>query len=304
MNANVPPIQVTTGTAWAEQLRPFATRATPYAIVATLGLGVAFAVAQVVGFTPLAFDAAAYWAAKPGELYRTGWEGREYAAFLYSPAFADAMAPFRLLPDRVFTGLWQLGLFTTLAVVLRGWSLPLVAAGLIAFVLPLPLLGVVLSDIVHGNIQILLGAVAVLGLRYPALWSFAMLSKVTPGIGLLWFVARGEWRNLAIALGVTGAIVFASFLYIPGDWFAWVGFLRESTSTVFPQWVVPVPLSIRLVTGAALIVWGARTDRSWVLPIACGWVIPMPYLSMLTTMAFALFYVSRELRQERLLQPS
>lgn len=297
IKASVPNIEAATDTPWLERFRQFASAAPRYATVATLGIGVAFAVAQILGLTPLAFDAGAYWAATPGSLYQTGWEGREYAAFLYSPAFADAIAPARLLPVQVFTGLWQLGLFITLAVLLRGWSLPLIVAGLLWFVLPIPLLGVVMSDIAHGNIQILLGGVAVLGIRYPALWAFALLSKVTPGIGLLWFVARGEWRNLAIALAVTGAITLASFLYSPGDWFAWAAFLQESTSTVFPLWVVPVPLGIRLATGAALIVWGARTDRPWVLPIACGWVIPMPYLSMLATMAFALYYVPRQGRR-------
>lgn len=293
MKASVPNIQTATDSRWLDRSRQIAQSFPRLAIVATLGIGVAFAIAQMFGLTPLAFDAAAYWAATPGSLYKTGWEGREYAAFLYSPAFADALAPLRLLPVQVFTGLWQLGLFVTLAVVLRVWSLPLVAAGLLWFAVPIPLLGVVMADIAHGNLQILLGAVAVLGLRYPALWSFALLSKVTPGIGLLWFVARGEWRHLAVALAATGAITLASFVYIPGDWFAWAAFLQESTSTVFPQWVVPVPLGIRLATGAALIVWGARTDRPWVLPIACGWVIPMPYLSMLATMAFALYYVPR-----------
>jgi hypothetical protein len=293
MKAGSPTMGVLAPAPWATRLRGTASRAAPYATVATLGIGIAFAVAQIVGLTPLAFDAQAYWAAKPGELYQTGWESTEYAPFLYSPAFADALAPFRLLSDRMFTGLWQLMLFTVLALVLRGWSLVLVVAGLLWFVVPIPLLGVVMADIAHGNIQILLGAVAILGLRYPALWSIAILSKVTPGIGLLWFVARGEWRNLAIALAATGAIALISFIYIPGDWFAWATFLRDSVSVVFPQWVVPVPLGIRLATGAALIIWGGRTDRPWVLPIACGWVIPMPYLSMLTTMAFALYYVPR-----------
>ncbi len=293
MKAGISTTQTSVSSPWAARLRGFVDRVAPYATVATLGIGMAFALAQLVGITPMAYDAQAYWAAKPGELYRAGWESHEYAPFLYSPAFADALEPFRPLPDRVFTALWQLGVFIVLALVLRGWSLVLVLAGLVAVVLPIPLISVVLSDIAHGNVQILLGAVAVLGLRYPALWSFALLSKVTPGIGLLWFVARGEWRNVAIAIAVTGAIALASFLYIPGDWFAWAEFLRESVSVVFPTWVVPVPLPIRLVTGAALIVWGARTDRPWVLPIACGWVIPMPYLSMLATMAFSLYYVPR-----------
>ncbi len=41
-------------------------------MVAALGLGVGLAVAQLVGLTPLAFDAAAYYSATPGDLYRDG----------------------------------------------------------------------------------------------------------------------------------------------------------------------------------------------------------------------------------------
>lgn len=265
-----------------------------YATVATVGIGIGFAIAQMAHLTPFAFDAGAYWAATPGNLYTTGWVAQgQYGAFIYSPAFADAMAPFRLLPDRVFTGLWQLGLFVVLALLLRGWSLPIVAAGLLSLVLPIPIVGFVLSDIAHGNIHVLLGAIAVLGIRYPALWSFALLSKVTPGIGLLWFVARKEWRNLAVALTVTGVITLGSFVYAPGDWFDWAAFLMTSASHEFPLWVVPVPLPVRLAMSAVLVVWGARTDRAWVLPIAVGWAIPMPYPTMIATMVFALRYVPR-----------
>ena len=41
----------------------------------------------------------------------------------------------------------------------------------------------------------------VLGFRWPFTWAFVLLTKVTPGVGLLWFAVRREWRSLAIALG-------------------------------------------------------------------------------------------------------
>jgi hypothetical protein len=34
--------------------------------------------------------------------------------------------------------------------------------------------------------------------------------------------------------------------------------------------VVPIPGWVRFPIAIALIVWGARTDRPWTLPIACG----------------------------------
>ena len=146
----------------------------------------------------------------------------------------------------------------------------------------------VLSDIALGNIHLLLGAVAVFGLRWPALWSVALLSKVTPGIGLVWFVARREWRNLAIALGATALVAALSFAYRPADWTDWIDFLIANRDHQFPLWTIPVPLAVRLVMSAALLWWGGRTDRAWVVPIAVGWAIPVPYWTMLAVMVFAL----------------
>jgi hypothetical protein len=262
---------------------------------AALGIGIALALAQVSGRTPLAFDAGAYWAATPGALYQADWgaeSGR--AAFLYSPAFADVLTPLRLLPERVFTGLWQLALVAMLAATIGGWSLYalLAAVPFLAFGIG-PALAFVASDIAHGNIHVLLGAVAVFGVRWPALWSVVLLSKVTPGVGLLWFVARREWRNLAIALGVTAAIAGASFIYRPSDWSDWIGFLLANSGHEPGYWTVPIPLPIRLVMSAALTWWGGKTNRPWALPIAIGWAIPMGYGAMAATMVCALAYFPR-----------
>ena len=76
----------------------------------------------------------------------------------------------------------------------------------------------VLIELYHGNIHLLLAAAIVLGFRHPWTWSFVLLTKVTPGVGLAWFAVRREWRALAIALGVTGAIVAVSWLTDPTSW--------------------------------------------------------------------------------------
>lgn len=258
--------------------------------VATLGVGFAFAVAQAVGLTPFAFDAGAYWAAEPGNLY-TGWEDRPdgFAPYLYSPAFADALIPLRFLSPQVFAGVWLFGLFAAMAFAARGWSIVFVLAALPSLMFDiLEPLDVVVRDISHGNIQVLLGAIAVVGLRRPYLWAIPLLSKVTPGVGVLWFLARQEWSKLAIALGSTAVLALLSFLYLPSDWFDWVAFLRDSSSFRFPLWVVPIPLVVRLAMSGALIWWGARTDRAWVVPVAVGWAIPMPYPTLLAAVAFAI----------------
>ena len=256
-------------------------------IAAALGLGVALAVSQLLGFTPLAQDAYVYHRASPGDLYDFAWGNGPYQ---YSPAFADALSLVAWMPLRAFTALFQLGLVLVLTATIRGWAMPVL---LIGYVTQVPPFSWVAGDIAMGNIHVLFGAIAVFGLRWPALWSFVILSKVTPGVGLVWFVARGEWRNLAIALSVTAGIAALSFLWLPGDWFAWARHLAAMSANPFPGPQLPVPLWVRLLTGAALVWWGGRTDRPWTVPLAVGWCIPIPYTTMVATMVAASWYLRR-----------
>ena len=61
-------------------------------------------------------------------------------------------------------------------------------------------------EIAGGNISLLLAVAIVWGFRWPWTWAFVLLTKITPGVGLLWFALRREWRQLAIALGATAAV--------------------------------------------------------------------------------------------------
>ncbi len=111
-----------------------------------------------------------------------------------------------------------------------------------------------------GNVHLLLALAIVLGFRWPATWSFVLLTKVTPGIGLLWFAVRREWRSLAIALGAT-AVIAAVSCRASSPACGWTGSAR---------WVRPrnpvrptpsaVPLPVR-VAAAAVIVDLGRPDR-------------------------------------------
>ena len=65
-------------------------------------------------------------------------------------------------------------------------------------------------EVAGGNVSLLLAVAIVVGFRWPAAWALVLLTKITPGIGLLWFAVRREWRHLAIALGATAAIVAVS----------------------------------------------------------------------------------------------
>ena len=182
--------------------------------------------------------------------------------FAYSPPIALLLAPFHALP-----WLW----FVT------GWLMLLLAAaawlgrGNLLLILALPPVAI---DLYHGNIHLLLAVAVALGMRYPAAWSFVLLTKVTPGVGLLWFVARREWRRLAIALGSTAVVVAVTVVLLPDQWAAWLAMLGNSATTPPPWPAIPVPLWLRLPAAAAIVWWGAKTDRPWTIALSAALALP------------------------------
>ena len=134
-----------------------------------------------------------------------------------------------------------------------------------------------------------MAAAIALGFRYPATWAFVLLAKVTPGVGLLWFLVRREWRNLTIALGVTAAIVAVSLAIDFRLWVDWVNNqVLGSLGTSPNQPHIDLPLLLRLPAAAALVVWGARTDRKWTVPLAAAIAMPVLWIAALSVAAAAL----------------
>ena len=195
-------------------------------------------------------DALVYWGVDPADPYAGSTVGGANA-YLYSPAFAQAFAVFAWLPREVFVGVWIVLLAAVALWLARPWP-----AALLALALP------VSQEVLIGNIHLLLAAAMVVGLRWPAAWAFVLLTKVTPGVGLLWFVVRREWRNLLVALGATAAIATVSYLVAPQQWLDWLGLLRSDGGQESGR------LLIRLAVAAAVVTWGAWTDRAWTVPLA------------------------------------
>ena len=82
-----------------------------------------------------------------------------------------------------------------------------------------------------GQVHLFIAAAIVLGFRWPALWAFNILTKVTPGVGLLWFLRPPRVAAPGDRAGTTAAIVAVSFLLAPTAWFDWYAFLRGSTGS-------------------------------------------------------------------------
>ena len=233
------------------------------------------------------FDAFAYWSLNLAEPYvRTAGA---LGAFTYSPVIARLFAPFGALAFWQFLVLWD-----TLLVGTAIW----LGLGSRRSVLAIFAFPAVALELYHGNVDLLIAAAIWLGFRYPAAWSFVLLTKVTPGVGLVWFVIRREWRSLAIALGVTAALVAVSLAIDGRLWGSWLRDSLEVTAagSALDQFSLPAPLWVRVPAALALVAWGGLTDRRWTVPVGATLALPILWPSGLAVLA-ALWPIWREGRQ-------
>jgi hypothetical protein len=209
------------------------------------------------------YDAFSYWTIHFNDLYgRAMGSNFTLGAFRYAPPIAFLFGPLHALPWWLFLWMW-IALMLALVAWLGGrWTLVLLALPPVAL------------ELYHGNVHLLIAAAIVLGFRYPWAWAFVLLTKVTPGVGLLWFAVRREWRSLAIALGATLAISAVTFVVAPHYWTEWLASIMSNLDE--PQlYSVPPPAWIRLPLAALLVVWGARTDRPWTVGVAAMLGLPI-----------------------------
>lgn len=210
------------------------------------------------------WDARAYWAADLAHPYAMNLGDR--GAYLYSPAFVQVVGPIaRLMPLQVFLAAWTMGAVAALGWLGGRW------AALLLLVPPVAL------EIWYGNIQLLMAAAVVLGFRWPGTWAFVLLTKVTPGVGLVWFAARRQWRALGIALGTTAIIAGVSFVVAPGLWSEWVGLLvgQAGRPALDQLGVLPLgPLWLRVLAAVIIAVAGGLLGYRW--PVAVATMLAMP----------------------------
>ena len=229
-----------------------------------LGVFVAFRLLAIAPWVSPAFDLYAYWSTHVGLDYAMTRPG-DPGAYLYSPAFAQAIWPLTILPWPVFAAAWTAFVGGLLIWLAGRWAILLI------------LLPPVAMSVAIGQVDLLIAAAIVIGFRWPAAWAVPILTKVTPGIGVLWFGVRREWRSLALVAVTTAAIVAISSAIDVQAWLGWLGMLSRGQ---FPKaedgFYLDVPLGIRLAVAVAVVVWGARTDRRWTVPLAA--VLGMPTL--------------------------
>jgi hypothetical protein len=222
-------------------------------------------------------DAHIYWAAirSPEPYVTAASDGPE--GYLYAPVFIQAIWPILSLPWAWFYAIWlALGLMTLI------WLLrPVLTIAVLPFVFitfGVSLLAIPRHSLSSMNVTMFMGIAVAAGFRWPWTWSLLILTKVTPGLGLLWFMVRREWQNLIVALGFTAAVVAVSFVISPNWWFDWATVIQNNSRYPEPAFAIHfLPLIPRLIIAAVMIAVAARADARWVMPIAV--VLAMPYVA-------------------------
>lgn len=212
-----------------------------------------------------------------------------HAGFPYSPLVAQLLQPLHALPWPIFHALIVGGELWALA-----WLIGLPLAALLAFV-QAPLL---VDDLRVGNIQLMVTALVVIGFTRPPAWAGPLLTKVSPGIGLLWFAARREWRRLAIALGTAAALALVSFVFAPQLWFDWFHLLT-GVPLADAERLAPLPLAVRILLGIGVVLVAAISDRVWLVPLGIAVALPEYGSQWLILLAMPrLFLLGRKRRGE------
>lgn len=241
--------------------------------------GVVFSVGQVIGRVSPPIDFLMYWNAIQGGLHYPDRWADQTLLYVYPPPLAQALQAVAILGQPLLMFLWQMSLWGCFVYLARWAAWPLILLGMahVAGLAPSPS-GEVLGYVMLGNVQLMVAATVVIGLRHPAAWAAVFLTKIGPGVGIIWFGARREWRALALSLAATGAVVAVSCIIAPSDWLGWWAFVQRNTDMYSGMPMTPIAFPIRLAMSALLVVWGARTNRPWTVPIAAGWSIPALYV--------------------------
>ena len=138
-------------------------------LIGLLRAAVYFFVQDIHPWTFVGIDARAYWRVDLAHPYASSGVG-EFSTYLYSPAFAQFLSPLYVLPFEAFFVLWTAASVSVLYWLVRPWPWALL-------ILLLPWT----YELFVGQVHLFIAAAIVLGFRWPSLWAFNILTKVTPG---------------------------------------------------------------------------------------------------------------------------
>ncbi len=223
----------------------------------------------------LGYDSHAYWSAvqRMDQLYAAPALSRD--AYLYSPLFAQLVWPLGRLPWPGFALVWSaLGMaaFVWLLQPLSGrWFWPALVA--------------TVPEVLTGNIYALMALALVLGADRGSPWLLPTLTKVTPSlVAVGWLAASRQWRTLIRGVRSGVVLVAASVALAPTQWAEWVGFLCGGTASGGGN-SLPWLLLGAAGAGLGVAVYAGVTGRAWLLPVSVILVSPTLGVNTLTVLA-------------------
>jgi len=236
--------------------------------------GVVFVAFQIMGTAAgqpfAAYDVHSYWLAAGSEhpyanTIASGFDDSvNLYKYRYPPPLGQVFVVLHLLPFPLVAGLW-IGMLYAIVLVLGGRWAPLVL-----------LFPPTLAELYLGNVNLLIALAIVLGFRWPGAWAVVILTKITPGVAVLWFAFRREWRKFGIAVVVTAAVTAVSFVLNPAWWaeFRDAMTVQAGAAVDVPAAAIQISLPIRLVLAVVVVAFAARTDRAWLVPVAATIAAP------------------------------
>jgi Glycosyltransferase family 87 len=207
----------------------FITRTRALFVLAGLGygLGAAALILLVVPNGGLAYDAQAYWLAgrhvlEGSPLYTTNVAIHTLDAWKYPPIFAQALAPFSLMPELVFTWVWRIICFLSLRALVGSWR----NVGLALLFPP------IWSELSIANVTFPVAYLALIALRgRPTLLPVAIALKFGPALLVPFILLRrgaADRRRLLTGIAAFAGLCGLSVLVAPGAW-------RDYLATIGPQ---------------------------------------------------------------------
>lgn len=246
-------------------------------LLAALVVGTVYGLAIAFERVDAVLDFRFYWRATDfTNLYPANWLDPDYA-YVYPPVLAQALAPFHVLPYELVATGWLVLCFACTWYCLRAWTLPVFLVGLVGLAVGNGILALGLGVAMMGNVTTPIAAAIVFGMRHPGAFAVPVLTKLTTGVGALWFAFRGEWRRFGLAVAVTAAIVAVSFVLSPGAWAEYVAFSVANYGGPSNPPIIGPPLPVRIVGAVLLLALAARTNRAWLVPLACAIATPALY---------------------------
>jgi hypothetical protein len=251
-----------------------------------LMIGLVLALAQVTGRAWLPLDAADYWEAsfRLGDLYPATWSAYAYN-FAAPPPIAQAFSLVHGLPWPLVLIAWQTFLFGCLWYACRGWTLAVIAVGLVGIGAGLPYVAAPLGLVLLGNAGMLMTAGVVATVRDPRAGVIPFLAKIGPSVALLYHGRRAWPGVVAIVVGLAISVALT-----PSAWPEWIAFVVRNYAAA-PVGELAIPFFLRAPVGALIVVYAARTRRPWLVPIGSGLCVPADYgASFLTVWVGALAF--------------